>query len=66
MQYERLMTDSGPVRMVAAAAGVGMWLCRCLNVDFKRRKSLSGSLVKEDAALDRFAADGALAHSVPA
>lgn len=34
-------------------------------MDFKRRKSLLGSLVKEDAALNSFAADGALAHSVP-
>lgn len=32
----------------------------------RRKKKVLGSLVEEDAALNGLAADGALAHSVPA
>jgi len=55
-------------RAAAAAAGVSVALRRCaFGEGFKRgeRESLRG-LVEEDAALDGLAADGALAHSVPA
>lgn len=48
-----------------------VWLWRCERgqgglKEREKKKRVLGALVQEDAALDGLAADGALAHSVPA